>query len=163
MDVTFARNPCRLDPLRLLGEELQSTDVVKILGIKISKDLKWDNHIFDITRKASGRLFMLTTLRRFGLPIHDLKTIYIGFIRPLVEYAVPAWHPGLSEQQHLALERIQKRACRIMLGTKYTSYEDALEQCQLIKLRNRREQICLKFMDKLIKVGRSLTNPKNCF
>ena len=51
---------------------------------------------------------MLTTLKRFGLPIQDLKTIYIGFIRPLVEYAVPAWHPGLSEQQHLALERFQK-------------------------------------------------------
>ena len=28
-----------LEPLRLSGEELQSTDIVKILDIKISKDL----------------------------------------------------------------------------------------------------------------------------
>ena len=151
MDVSFTRDPCVLEPLRLSGEELQSTDIVKILGIKISKDLKWDVHISDIIKRASGRLFMLTTLRRFGLPVEDLKTIYIGFIRPLVEYAVPAWHPGLSEQQHAALERIQKRACRIMLGNKYDSYVDALEQCKLTRLRSRREQICLQFMDKLMK------------
>ena len=84
-----------------------------------------DVHISDIIKKrASGRLFMLTTSRRFGLPVEDLKTIYIGLIRPrpLVEYAVPAWHPGLSEQQHAALERIQKWACRIMLRNKCDSY-----------------------------------------
>ena len=174
MDVSFSRTPLELKPLKLCGEELQSTDVVKILGIKISRDLKWDVHISDIIKKASGRLFMLTTLKRFGLPIDDLKTIYIGFIRPLVEYAVPAWHPGLTELQHDALERIQKRACRIMLGYKYyVSYVEALNQCQLINLRTRRDQICLQFIKKILKspafhswlpktrkedVGRSLRN-----
>lgn len=151
MDVSFSRNPYVSGPLRLSGEDLQSTDVIKILGVKITKNLKWDVHISDIVKRASGRLFMLTTLKRFGLPIEDLKTIYIGFIRPLAEYAVPAWHPGLSEHQHYALERIQKRACRIMLGTKYGSYIDALEQCQLTNLRTRREQICLQFINKLVK------------
>ena len=34
MDVSFTRDPCVLEPLRLSGEELQSTDIVKILGIK---------------------------------------------------------------------------------------------------------------------------------
>ena len=37
---------------------------------------------------------MLTTLKRLGMSLEDLKTIYIGFIRPLLEYAVPVWHPG---------------------------------------------------------------------
>ena len=153
MDVSFTRDPCVLEPLRLSGEELQTTDIVKILGVKISKDLKWDVHISDIIKRASGRLFMLTTLRRLGLPAEDLKTIYIGFIRPrpLVEYAFPAWHSGLPEQQHAALERIQKWACRIMLGNKCDSYVDALDQCKLTRLRTRREQICLQFTDKLMK------------
>ena len=61
----------------------------------MANNLKWDIHINDIICKASGRLFMLTTLRRFGLAIKDLVTIYVGFIRPLLEYAVPVWHPGL--------------------------------------------------------------------
>ena len=93
---------------------------------------------------------MLTTLKRFGLSLDDLKTIYTGFIRPLVEYAVPAWHPGLTEHQHDALERVQKRACKIILGKKYTSYQDALVLCQLTDLRSRRDQICLKFANKLL-------------
>ena len=70
--------------------------------------------------------------------------------------SLSAWHPGLSEQQHAALERIQKRVCRIILGNKYDSYVDALEQCKLTRLRSRREQICLQFMDKLMK------NPAFC-
>ena len=127
------------------------------LGVKISKDLKWDVHISDVIKRASGRLFMLTTLKRFGMPLEDLRTIYIGFIRPLLEYAVPVWHPGLTEQQHMALERVQKRACRIMLGKNYISYhknyisyQDALCHCNLHELRHRREKICFQFTNKLL-------------
>ena len=150
MDVKFTKDQVVLNPLRLSGEDLQSTDCVKILGVKITKDLKWDVHVCDIIKRASGRLFMLTTLRRFGMPFEDLRTIYIGFIRPLLEYAVPVWHPGLTEQQHMALERIQKRACKIMLGNNYISYEDALISCNLHGLRNRRDNICLQFANKLL-------------
>ena len=150
MDINFCHTQSDHQPLRLSGRELQSTDCVKILGVKITKDLKWDVHTTDIIKRATGRLFMLTTLKRFGLSLDDLKTIYTGFIRPLVEYAVPAWHPGLTEHQHYALERVQKRACKIILGKKYTSYQDALVLCQLTDLRSRRDQICLKFANKLL-------------
>ena len=146
MDVSFTRDPCMLKPMRLSDEELQSANhrYCKILGVKISKDLKRDVHISDFIKRANGRLFMLITLLtgRFGLPVEDLKTI--SFIRSLVEYGVPAWHPGLFEQQHAALERIQKRACRIMLVNKCDSYVDVLDK--LTRLRTR-----LQFMDKLLK------------
>jgi hypothetical protein len=59
--------------------------VVKILGIQISKDLKWDVHIGDIIKSAGGRLYMLSTLKRFGLSLKDLMTIYVGFVRPLLD------------------------------------------------------------------------------
>ena len=87
--------------------------------------------------------------KRFGLSVEDLVTIYIGFVRPLLEYAVPVWHPGLTEKQHLALERIQKRACRIILGCSYSSYQDALVICNMPDLRSRRDKICLDFAIKL--------------
>ena len=61
---------------------------------------------------------------RFGFSIKDLVTVYVGFVRPLRQYAVPVWHPGLTQQQHDAHERIQKRACRIIIGLSYTSYQD---------------------------------------
>ena len=56
------KDPQVLPPLRLCNQNLQSADVVKILGIKIAKDLTWDTHIGDVLGRASGRLFMLTRL-----------------------------------------------------------------------------------------------------
>ena len=37
---TFAKDQLNPNPLSLSGEELQATDCVKILGVKISNDLK---------------------------------------------------------------------------------------------------------------------------
>ena len=34
MNVSFTRDPCVLEQMRLSGEELQTTDIVKILGGK---------------------------------------------------------------------------------------------------------------------------------
>ena len=84
MDVTFAMDPPILTPLRLYDQDLHCTDTVKILGIKIAKDLKWNIHIGDITKRASGRLFMLNILKRHGLSVKDLVTIYVGFVRPFL-------------------------------------------------------------------------------
>ena len=50
------------------------------MGIKITSDLKWDVHIADVTKRASGRLFMLSMLKRHGLCLKDLDTVYVGFI-----------------------------------------------------------------------------------
>ena len=48
MDVSFMKDPQVLPPLRLCNQNLQTADVVKILGIKIAKDLTWDTHIGDV-------------------------------------------------------------------------------------------------------------------
>ena len=144
------KDPQVLLPLRLCNQNLQSADVVRILGIKIAKDLTWDTRIGDVLGRASGRLFMLTRLKRFGLSVEDLVTIYVGFVRPLIEYAVPIWHPGLTKKQHQALERIQKRACRIILGGSYSSYQDALVICNMPDLGSRGDKICWDFATKLV-------------
>ena len=88
---------------------------------------------------------MLSMLKRHCSFAKDLVTVYVGFIRPLLEYAVPVWHPGLTEKQHYALERIQRRACRIMLGYTYSHYKEALITYDITELKLRRDKICLDF------------------
>ena len=61
MEVSFIRDSCVLEPLRLSGKELQKTDIVNILSVKISKDLQRDVYVSGTIKRASGRLFMLTT------------------------------------------------------------------------------------------------------
>ncbi|CAH1259452.1 Hypp2286 [Branchiostoma lanceolatum] len=87
----------------------------------------------------------------FRVPELDLVTIYTCYVRPICEYAVPVWNPGLTKNQSSRLETIQRRACRIILGKKYTHYSEALTQLGLPTLESRREQLCKKFGLKLLK------------
>ena len=129
---------------------LQDVSSAKILGVHINSDLKWDSHVSSMLKKANGRLYMLKLLKHFNLPRDDLITIFSGFVRPLVEYAAPVWHPGLKYDDCVTLERIQRRACKIIMGKQYTTYDEALHDCGLDTLETRREQLCLKFFKSLI-------------
>ena len=150
MEVTFARSPPIQLPLTINDAPLQQVDTVKILGLQITKDLKWETHIKDILKKANSRLYLMKTLKHFKMPLYDLNTIFKGYVRPITEYAAPAWHPGLTTRESVMLEKIQRRACKIMMGREYLSYENALVQCNLNTLAERREQLCMNFFQSLI-------------
>lgn len=66
-------------------------------------------------------------------------------MRPVLEYCDVVWHSGLLCKQSAQLERIQRRACKTILGYQYNSYCDALKQCSMTSLNDRREEHCLKF------------------
>ena len=102
------------------------------------------------------RLHMLRILKGFRLSVDDLMSVYCSYVRPVVEYCAPVWHSGLTENQKAQIERIQKRACRLMLGPQYCSYEHALETLGLSTLDKRREQLSLN-------LARGLTKPSSHF
>ena len=68
-----------------------------------------------------------------------------SYLRPVLEYAAVIWHSGITTKQRCELERIQKRACKTILGHGYISYDDALQFCNLESLETRRKNQCLKF------------------
>ena len=92
---------------------LPSLNVVKILGVMIEADLKWNAHVTEIIKKCNKKLFMLRRLKTYNLPVCDLVTVYIGYVRPVLEYCVPLFTAGLTSRQINYLESIQKRACRM--------------------------------------------------
>ena len=53
--------------------------------------------------------------------------VYIKQVRSVLELAVPAWHPGLTQSDSLDIERVQRAATNIILGPNYKSYKTALE------------------------------------
>ena len=111
---------------------------MKLLGVYITSDLKWTTHIKHITKAASRKLFMLTILRQFRADLSDLRSIYISFIRPTLEYCSQLWHPGLTHQQEQEIERVQKRAFKIMIG--YDDYTDYTSACQTLSLETLKER-----------------------
>ena len=98
-----------------------------------------------IIKKAYSRMEILRKLFKFNIPIADLLTIYIIYIRSYLEQSCVVWHASLSDENSNSLERVQKIALRIMLKESYISYQNALEKTELKLLSSRREVLCLEF------------------
>ena len=77
--------------------------------------------------------------------LHHPILIYKSYVRPVVEYADVTWSSSITAAQKKTLEHLQKRACRIILAQRYTSYVDAMQLCGLESLAERRERHCLSF------------------
>ena len=134
----FMRTPPVMPPLTLGGQTLNIVTQAKLLGLHIRSDLCWSDQVDAMVSKGSRRLYLLSRLRRAGLPRSDLITVYYGYIRPTLEYATPCWNAGLTKRQSDGIERIQKRACRIIMGRQYLSYSDGLVILDLQRLSERK-------------------------
>ena len=62
---------------------------------------------------------MLRKLKHFHLTDKDLVTVFVLFMRLVVEYAKPVWTTGMKSKHSEDLEQVQKRACKIILGSEY--------------------------------------------
>jgi len=135
--------------LKIERTQLEIVPVTCLLGVWLQANLKWSVQVDKMLSKANGRLFMLRKVKRFNLPTDDLVQVYTSYVRPVVEYCAPVWHPGLTSSQTVRLERVQKRALRTILGEHYIDYETALLTTNLQTLEKRRIDLCLKFAKKL--------------
>ena len=122
---------------------------VKLLGVWISENLDWEK-ITDICKRAYARVSLLCKLKYVGMKKKDLLTIFISFIRSLLEYACVVWHSSLTINQTRSIERVQKVCLKVILGQDYGEYETALEACNLESLEARRVKLCLSFGRKCI-------------
>ena len=138
------------------GNTLDRVEEVKLVGVWITTFLNWDKNTHKMCKKAYARMTMLTKLKYVGTPVYDLLDIYNLYIRSVLEYCCVVWHSTLTLQQSTDIENVQKLCLKIILGSEYTSYENALEFCQLERLNIRREARCLKFGLK------SLLHPQHC-
>jgi hypothetical protein len=149
---TITTNP----PLQLFcgNESIERVTSFKLLGIIIDNNLKWDSHINSICSKASSRLHFLVQLKRNGASVDDMVHFYQTVIRPVLEYACPAWHTSLTAEQHNKLESIQKRALKIIYGQS-SHYDEICQTYAHEKLIDRRVVLCKTFFN-------SITNINSC-
>ena len=74
----------------------------------------------------------------------------MSYIRPILEYASPVWHSSITDKQNRAIESVQKRAIRIITGQSYNSYTQVLNLLNITSLETRRQQLLVKFGEKLL-------------
>ena len=136
----------------LCNTPLQHVPSNPYLGILFSNDLKWDNHIANITKKANSTLGFLRRNIRF-FPQQCKKNAYLALVRPLLEYGCIVWAPFL-EQNIKRLERIQRLSARFITGDYTTRSPGAitnmLSTLQLPTLQERRSDLRLTFLYKVV-------------
>ena len=149
--VCFLRESPQLLPLSIDGHALETVHSHKVLGLTIQNNLKWDEHIFSTVSKASKRLHILRVLRRGGVPAVELTIIYVALIRSILEYCCVVWHNAIPCHLSDDLERIQKRAMRIIYPGQ--TYKEALQLASCPRLDTRREDLCVKTLMSISKGG----------
>ena len=105
----------------------------------VADNLKWAQHLEVIASKAASRLYFLKQLKRSGANRGDLLCFYGIVIRPVLEYACPAWYLSLTASQSKTLESIQRRAMRIIFAD--NDYTLSVILAGLDTLESRRDQL----------------------
>ena len=91
MRISQARSQLHFE-CSLNGSQLQSASCHSYLGVEISSDLKWNNHISRISAKANHTLGFVHRNLKFCSK-HIKLLAYFTLIRPILEYGAPAWDP----------------------------------------------------------------------
>ena len=138
-------------PQASIGDNsLQVVQSAKLLGVTIDHHLTWKEHVANLIKASTYKLYLLRRLKSLGTPVSELASVYSHFILPKLTYASPAWSSSLTATQRSQLERVQKRACRLILGNLYTSYQAALDTLHLTSLADRHSHLLEKFAGKLL-------------
>ncbi|XP_065665615.1 uncharacterized protein LOC136087036 [Hydra vulgaris] len=127
--------------------QLKVSDTERDLGVLFNANLKWKNQMSNTSNKTNqmhGRIKKSFACFDYKL----LRLLYITFIRPLLEFAVPVWSPYYKSDCDY-IEKIQHKATKLVSLIRNLSYTKRLEKLNLTTLGERRQRGDLIQMYKL--------------
>jgi hypothetical protein len=118
------------------GKELASTDEEKDLGVIFTKGFKVANQCAKAAAKGNQILGLINRTITCKKQKVMLK-LYKFLVRPHLEYCIQVWRPHLVKDIEV-LEKVQRRATRMIDECKNRTYEERLKITGLTDLETRR-------------------------
>lgn len=129
--------------------EIDFVNEFNFLGIILDKNLKWRSHVTFISKKISKTIGILSKLKN-TIPTNALLNIYNALILSYLNYGTIIW--GWQSQN---LFKLQKKAVRIIMKSKYNAHTNALfKQLNTLKIQDicalHDYKFCFKLINDLI-------------
>ena len=133
-------------------KELSITKEEKYLGVIITNNLSWSSHVNSLASDASRKLGIIA--RVFIKCNRQVKcNLYKQIILSKLDYCSTVWDPYCVGHIKV-LEKVQKRAARVVLGKWDIDYKLVLNELKWLSLHKRRTYLrnvlCYKIINNLI-------------
>lgn len=120
-------------------------DSVKNLGVIMDKNMSWDPHLAELSRKMFASAASLRRLGNF-LPTSTKVMLAQSLLLLILDYA-DACYPDLTEAQLDKLERLQNFSIRFIFGLrKYDHVSDFRNKLKWLPMRSRRNTHILSLL-----------------
>ena len=130
----------RVSTSSINGDPLESITSFKYLGVYISSDLSWSEHIKQVCVKAKRMIGLFYQNFYHHIQGPRLLQLYKSLVRPHLEYAAVIWSLHLQSD----IEGVQKFALCMVTRGWHLSYPDLLYETSIMSLQSRRKvaRIC---------------------
>ena len=145
-------------PLTLNDAPMNRHGSTTYLGVKLSSDLTWSEHVETIFRKLVRLSFYIKSLRICKLPQYVIERFVHACVIPIIVYCSPVIFPGFLARDFTLL----RRGCRLISRVSCLEYSYITE-----RIVNRHISSCKDFADRVLNdsthpLHHTLTNQRSC-
>ena len=131
-EIVFRRPSARcttvLPPMLPCIERVKSA---KLLGVFITDNLKFGDHVNYVLQRSCQRLYLLKLLRCQGLSLHNLSIVCVALLISRLTYAISAWGGFCSASDVGRINSFLKRVVKYGFLTECSDFNSYLDQADL--------------------------------